>query len=137
VRTLLEKHRLEMGHARALITLDPARATALALAAADGGWSVRELEERVRNEQAAKTAGKTRRQEESPAPTRTSLAWNRTCPRSSRPASASSTPATAAANWSSPTTASTNSTASSNAFVDRRPRFGERIDRVSQVLGAW
>jgi ParB family chromosome partitioning protein len=59
VRTLLEKHRLEMGHARALITLDPARATALALAAADGGWSVRELEERVRNEQAAKTAGKT------------------------------------------------------------------------------
>ena len=59
VRTLLEKHRLEMGHARALITLDPARATALALAAADGGWSVRELEERVRNEQAAKAAGKT------------------------------------------------------------------------------
>jgi ParB family chromosome partitioning protein len=58
VRTLLEKHRLEMGHARALITLEPARATALALAAADGGWSVRELEERVRNEQAAKTAGK-------------------------------------------------------------------------------
>ncbi|MBP6077673.1 MAG: ParB/RepB/Spo0J family partition protein [Xanthomonadales bacterium] len=58
VRTLLEKHRLEMGHARALITLDPARATALALAAADGGWSVRELEERVRNEQSAKTNGK-------------------------------------------------------------------------------
>ena len=58
VRTLLEKHRLEMGHARALITLAPARATALALAAADGGWSVRELEERVRNEQAAKTTGK-------------------------------------------------------------------------------
>jgi len=58
VRTLLEKHRLEMGHARALITLEPARATALALAAADGGWSVRELEERVRNEQAANSAGK-------------------------------------------------------------------------------
>ena len=33
--------------------------SAFALAAADGGWSVRELEERVRNEQAAKTAGKT------------------------------------------------------------------------------
>jgi ParB family chromosome partitioning protein len=58
VRTLLEKHRLEMGHARALITLDPARATALALAAADGGWSVRELEERVRNEQSNKGSGK-------------------------------------------------------------------------------
>ncbi len=58
VRTLLEKHRLEMGHARALITLDSALATTLALAAADGGWSVRELEERVRNEQLAKTGGK-------------------------------------------------------------------------------
>jgi len=58
VRTLLEKHRLEMGHARALITLDAARATALALAAADGGWSVRELEEKVRNLQAAKPTEK-------------------------------------------------------------------------------
>ncbi|HWT16530.1 MAG TPA: ParB/RepB/Spo0J family partition protein [Patescibacteria group bacterium] len=58
VRVLLEKHRLEMGHARALITLEAQRATALALAAADGGWSVRELEERVRNEQAAKVGGK-------------------------------------------------------------------------------
>ena len=51
VRSLLEKRRLEMGHARTLITLPTARAVALALAAADGGWSVRELEERVRNEQ--------------------------------------------------------------------------------------
>lgn len=59
VRTLLEKHRLEMGHARALITLDAQRATALALAAADGGWSVRELEEKVRNLQSAKPADKT------------------------------------------------------------------------------
>jgi len=51
VRNLLEKRRLEMGHARTLITLPTARAVALALAAADGGWSVRELEERVRAEQ--------------------------------------------------------------------------------------
>jgi len=58
VRTLLEKHRLEMGHARALITLAAPRALALALAAADGGWSVRELEERVRQEQSPKTGGK-------------------------------------------------------------------------------
>ena len=58
VRTLLEKHRLEMGHARALITLDAQRATAFALAAADGGWSVRELEEKVRNAQAAQPGGK-------------------------------------------------------------------------------
>jgi ParB family chromosome partitioning protein len=54
VRTLLEKHRLEMGHARTLITLPAALATQLALQAADGGWSVRELEERVRQLQAGK-----------------------------------------------------------------------------------
>jgi ParB family transcriptional regulator, chromosome partitioning protein len=63
VRTLLEKHRLEMGHARTLITLPAALATQLALQAADGGWSVRELEERVRQLQStdksgAKTGGK-------------------------------------------------------------------------------
>jgi ParB family transcriptional regulator, chromosome partitioning protein len=54
VRTLLEKHRLEMGHARTLITLSEAQATQLGLQAADGGWSVRELEERVRQLQAGK-----------------------------------------------------------------------------------
>jgi ParB family chromosome partitioning protein len=58
VRILLEKHRLEMGHARALITLPEAQASALALQAADGGWSVRELEERVRQLQAGKDEGK-------------------------------------------------------------------------------
>lgn len=51
VRSLLEKRRLEMGHARTLITLPTARAVALALMAADSGWSVRELEEKVRAEQ--------------------------------------------------------------------------------------
>jgi len=59
VRALLEKHRLEMGHARALITLPAADATKLALQAADGGWTVRELEERVRARQAA-GGGKTK-----------------------------------------------------------------------------
>ena len=62
VRILLEKHRLEMGHARTLITLSPAQATQLALQAADGGWSVRALEDRVRQLQAgrsdAKSSGK-------------------------------------------------------------------------------
>lgn len=48
VRTLLEKHRLEMGHARTLITLSATQAIKLALQAADGGWTVRELEHRVR-----------------------------------------------------------------------------------------
>jgi ParB family transcriptional regulator, chromosome partitioning protein len=58
VRILLEQHRLEMGHARTLITLPAAQATQLALQAADGGWSVRELEERVRQLQAAPDAAK-------------------------------------------------------------------------------
>ncbi len=51
VRKLLEQHRLEMGHARALITLPAKQATELALAAADHGLTVRELEERVRRVQ--------------------------------------------------------------------------------------
>lgn len=58
VRILLEKHRLEMGHARTLITLPEALATKLALQAADGGWSVRELEERVRQLQHATSDAK-------------------------------------------------------------------------------
>ncbi len=48
IKTLLENRRLEMGHARALLTLPEAEARKLALAAADNGWSVRELEERAR-----------------------------------------------------------------------------------------
>ncbi len=48
IKQLVEAHRLEMGHARALLTLPAATARKLALEAADGGWSVRELEERAR-----------------------------------------------------------------------------------------
>ncbi len=48
IKQLVEAHRLEMGHARALLTLPAATARKLALDAADRGWSVRELEERVR-----------------------------------------------------------------------------------------
>ena len=40
--------KLEMGHARALLTLPAARAIALARKAVDNEWSVRELEEAVR-----------------------------------------------------------------------------------------
>ena len=61
VRVLLEKHRLEMGHARTLITLPAAQASQLGLQAADGGWTVRELEERVRQLQSGKPdTGKSR-----------------------------------------------------------------------------
>ncbi len=49
IRELLDQGRLEMGHARALLTLPEARAIALARKAADDEWTVRELEEAVRN----------------------------------------------------------------------------------------
>ena len=47
IRALLEARRLEMGHARALLTLSPELASKLASEAADQGWSVREVEHRV------------------------------------------------------------------------------------------
>jgi ParB family chromosome partitioning protein len=47
IRKLLEDRKLEMGHARALLTLAPAAATALAMEAAENGWSVREVERRA------------------------------------------------------------------------------------------
>ena len=53
IKQLLEKHALEMGHARALLTLEPPLALALARKAAEHGWSVRELEEAVRRAQTA------------------------------------------------------------------------------------
>jgi ParB family transcriptional regulator, chromosome partitioning protein len=47
IRVLVETRALEMGHARALLTLAPAAAVALARQAAAQGWSVREVEHRV------------------------------------------------------------------------------------------
>ena len=47
IRTLVETRALEMGHARALLTIPPQAAIALARQAADNGWSVREVEHRV------------------------------------------------------------------------------------------
>jgi len=51
IKELLEQHQLEMGHARALLTLDPALALKLAKQAAEHGWSVRELEAAARRAQ--------------------------------------------------------------------------------------
>ena len=51
IKQLLERRRLEMGHARALLTLDPALALNLARQAAEHGWSVRELEDAARRAQ--------------------------------------------------------------------------------------
>ena len=47
IRKLLELRQLEMGHARALLTLAPAAAISLAKEAAEGGLSVREVERRA------------------------------------------------------------------------------------------
>ncbi len=47
IRVLLESRRLEMGHARALLTLSPELASRLASDAAEHGWSVREVEHRA------------------------------------------------------------------------------------------
>jgi ParB family transcriptional regulator, chromosome partitioning protein len=54
IRRLLESGGLEMGHARALLTLPEARAIALAREASAKGWSVRELEQRARAAQKAR-----------------------------------------------------------------------------------
>lgn len=51
VKQLLSERRIEMGHARALITLEPKLAAQLAKQAAERGWSVRELEEAARRAQ--------------------------------------------------------------------------------------
>jgi ParB family chromosome partitioning protein len=47
IRGYVERHELEMGHARALLTLPQPQALALARQAVDEGWSVREIERRV------------------------------------------------------------------------------------------
>ena len=47
IRALLESRQLEMGHARALLTLAPDAASHLASQAAEHGWSVREVERRA------------------------------------------------------------------------------------------
>jgi len=58
VRRLVEQGAIEMGHARALLTLPTAQAEALARLAADEQWSVREIERRVQGLQRAAPAVK-------------------------------------------------------------------------------
>jgi ParB family chromosome partitioning protein len=58
IRKLLEERKLEMGHARALLTLVPQAATALAKEAAENGWSVREVERRAQLLSSGKVASK-------------------------------------------------------------------------------
>ncbi|CAD7727832.1 putative chromosome-partitioning protein ParB [Xanthomonas hydrangeae] len=61
IRVLLETRRLEMGHARALLTLAPELASKLAQEAADQGWSVREVEHRAQQFAAGKVPGSLRK----------------------------------------------------------------------------
>ncbi|QSX79273.1 ParB/RepB/Spo0J family partition protein [Agrilutibacter solisilvae] len=56
IRVLVETRALEMGHARALLTLAPQAAIALARQAAENGWSVREVEHRAQLLAAGKVA---------------------------------------------------------------------------------
>lgn len=51
VKQLLAERKIDMGHARALVTLDPKLAVQLARQVAERGWSVRELEEAARRAQ--------------------------------------------------------------------------------------
>jgi len=53
IKRLLDEGKLEMGHARCLITLPESMAEGLALEASRNGWSVRELEEAARRAQTA------------------------------------------------------------------------------------
>jgi len=57
IRALVEARRLEMGHARALLTLSPDMASKLASDAVAQGWSVREVEHRVQQLVAGKVPG--------------------------------------------------------------------------------
>lgn len=68
IRALLEAGRLEMGHARALLTLSPELASRLASDAADHGWSVREVEHRAQQFGAGKVPSSTRRAGAKPRP---------------------------------------------------------------------
>jgi ParB family chromosome partitioning protein len=66
IRDLLDEGRIEMGHARALLTLPAPRAIALAEKAADQEWSVRELEQAVRLAQLPKGNGAKRARDVDP-----------------------------------------------------------------------
>ncbi len=66
IRSMLRDGELSMGHARALLSMeDPIRAAELARKAAKDGWSVREVERKVRQGKGGDAAAKTKR----PSPT--------------------------------------------------------------------
>ncbi|MDH7453721.1 ParB/RepB/Spo0J family partition protein [Luteimonas composti] len=68
IRALVEGRRLEMGHARALLTLAPELAVKLANDAAEHGWSVREVEHRAAQFAAGKVPGSPKKKTSAKAP---------------------------------------------------------------------
>ena len=68
IRVLLDTKSLEMGHARALLTLAPQAAIALARQAAENGWSVREVEHRAQLLAAGKVASGAKAKPAKPKP---------------------------------------------------------------------
>ena len=83
IKKLLDDGKLEMGHARCLLTLDEAIAVPLARQAVTLGWSVRELEDAARRAQTA-PKGKAKRRRRA---IRTSPIWNANWPNASPPGS--------------------------------------------------
>jgi ParB family chromosome partitioning protein len=67
IRVLVETKAIEMGHARALLTLAPQAAVALARQAAEHEWSVREVEHRVQQLMAGQVANGTSTRKAKPA----------------------------------------------------------------------
>ncbi len=68
IRNLLASHQLEMGHARALLTLSADVALALASEAAAQGWSVREIERRAQLAQSSRAKPETSKPAAPPDP---------------------------------------------------------------------
>ncbi|MUV13246.1 ParB/RepB/Spo0J family partition protein [Noviluteimonas gilva] len=67
IRVLVETKAIEMGHARALLTLAPQAAVSLARQAAEHEWSVREVEHRVQQLMAGQVANGTSTRKAKPA----------------------------------------------------------------------
>ncbi|HIY72340.1 MAG TPA: ParB/RepB/Spo0J family partition protein [Candidatus Luteimonas excrementigallinarum] len=74
IRKLLQERRLEMGHARALLTLAPELASKLAAEAAEHGWSVREVEHRAQQFAEGRVPGRRGRTPAKPRPQQADIA---------------------------------------------------------------
>jgi len=74
IRELVEERKLEMGHARALLTLSPELAGKLAAEAAEQGWSVREVEHRAQQFAKGRVPARKNRSATKPRPQQADIA---------------------------------------------------------------